>query len=129
MNTLMILGLMQLLGEGPDPDAAAAKGLAFARRAKLAGADLVVFPEMWSVSYGDTLWSTPNWQRLAQPVTGPFVSSFQVLASELDLAIAVGFLEQWDDALGTQSPSSTGTEKFVLSTPKSTRANSPARRP
>ena len=38
-------------GRGPDPEENARRGVRFIREAKALGADLVLFPEMWSNAY------------------------------------------------------------------------------
>ena len=96
--SLMHIGLIQGVGHGRDVAANLAAGERWCRRAKAAGADLALFPEMWSIGYDIDPADGPGWAELAQDVEGPFVSGFRALAAELDLAIAVGFLEAWDGA-------------------------------
>lgn len=94
------VALLQLLPER-SADAAETqrlqlqKGIAACRRAKEQGAELALFPEMWSNGYrvhGDV-----NALRAeAIPADGEFVSAFASLAKELEMAIGVTFLEQYD---------------------------------
>ena len=71
------------------------KGIAACKKAKEMGADIALFPEMWSVGY-----SIPeDVQRLkATAITADsdFVTTFGHLAKELDMAIAVAYLEQFE---------------------------------
>lgn len=71
------------------------KGMEACRRAKEMGADIALFPEMWSDGY-----QIPEdrklLQSLAVPSDGEFVNSFSGLAAQLDMAIAITFLEQHD---------------------------------
>ena len=43
------VALLQMTGCGTDRAASLAKGEAFCRRARAMGADVALFPEMWSV--------------------------------------------------------------------------------
>jgi len=73
------------------------EGDAFCREAKAKGADIVVFPEMFSMGYATVDPDDPNaieaWKNLAVPRDGPFVTHFQDLARELEMAIVVTYLE------------------------------------
>ncbi|MGZ3584541.1 MAG: carbon-nitrogen hydrolase family protein [Ktedonobacterales bacterium] len=123
MNDITI-ALLQMTAHGTDQDANLAKGEAFCRRAWQMGADIALFPEMWNVGYtfespkkenaGD-LWRAPElwkpdddpyppdvqeavqqWQKCAIGRESRFVTHFQALAKELDMAIALTYLEEWD---------------------------------
>ena len=68
------------------------KGIRACKKAKEMGADIALFPEMWSDGYalpqdGQTL------RALAVAADNPFVNAFGALARELEMAIAVTFLE------------------------------------
>lgn len=65
------------------------------REAKKAGAELAVFPEMFSCGYNIPE-NLDELRELAVPADGEFVSFFGRLASELDMAIAITFLESYD---------------------------------
>lgn len=91
MSTLRV-ALLQLASHGADLEANLEKGLAACRQAMAMGADIALFPEMWSVGYA--------LDSLATAI-GPdsvFVRAFQALARELDLAIALSYLERWPGA-------------------------------
>jgi len=96
------VALLQMNGCGADLDANRAKGETFCRRARAEGADIALFPEMWSV--GMTFFDAgrdgdrARWQALAVARDGPFVTHFRDLARELDMAIALTYLEKWEGA-------------------------------
>lgn len=70
------------------------KGLLSCRRAKALGADIALFPEMWSNGYQICGRPSREWTAEAIPADGPFVRAFGSLAKELDMAIGVTFLER-----------------------------------
>ena len=70
------------------------KGLACCRRAKAMGADIALFPEMWSNGYRIAGRPAAQWTAEAVAPDGPFVSAFGRLAAQLDMAIAVTLLER-----------------------------------
>ena len=88
------IALLQLL-PGSTEEENLAKGLLWCRKAKDMGADLALFPEMWSCGY-DLSCGAETIARRAIPRDGSFLRAFQAEAAELDMAIAVTFLEQWD---------------------------------
>ena len=113
MNTLKI-ALLQI-----SPAAALSenlkKGMEACRKAKRMGADIAVFPEMWSNGY--RIYDRPleEWTVEAISLEDEFVSSFGKLAKELNMAIAITLLERYDGA-----PRNTmilfdrfGTQKFT----------------
>ncbi len=69
------------------------KGIAYCRKAKEMGADIALFPEMFSNGYD--IYERPNveWTQDAIPENSDFVQSFGKLAKELDMAIGITFLE------------------------------------
>ncbi len=71
------------------------KGEAYCRRAKAMGADLALFPEMWSNGYHVPK-DPAQLAAEAVPADGEFVSFFAGLAKELEMAIGITFLEQWE---------------------------------
>lgn len=72
------------------------KGIASCRKAKELGADIALFPEMWSNGYD--IYSRPvdQWRAEAVPAGGEFVGAFGRLAKELGMAIGVTFLERYE---------------------------------
>ncbi len=123
-TTNLTIALLQMVAAGNDIAANQAKGDAFCRRAKLMGADIALFPEMWSVGYthavafsendpSDDLYRAPQvwnrvedgpampalddvWRGLAITRDDPFIRHFQDLAVELEMAIAITYLEAWN---------------------------------
>src|SRR6478735_3031150 len=85
------------------------------REANALDADIVLFPECWSVGYASRhtfeddavdLWRNPElgpagipveggWHGLAIASDGPELRRMQALAAELDMAIVFTFLEEW----------------------------------
>ena len=101
MPTLTI-ALLQMRPHGADQTANLAKGDGFCRRAAGLGADIALFPEMWSIGYTFFDPTQPGareaWQAQAVGPDDPFVMHFGRLARELDMAIALTYLETWPSA-------------------------------
>lgn len=93
MPTLKIALLQLLPGAGLDDNLRL--GLAACRRAKDLGADIALFPEMWSVGYRIPE-DAQELKAAAIPTGHPFVAAFGNLAKELDMAIGVTLLERHD---------------------------------
>ena len=73
----MKIALLQLLPGNPLE-----KGIDACKKAKEMGADVALFPEMWSSGYAID-------PALALPADGAFVKAFQALAEKLEMAIGV----------------------------------------
>ena len=86
------IALLQLL-PGRDTASNLALGLEACRRAAALGADIALFPEMWSCGYAFPQERVAR-RALAQPPDGDFVRSFGRTAAELGMAIAVTYLER-----------------------------------
>ncbi|MBQ7935575.1 MAG: carbon-nitrogen hydrolase family protein [Clostridia bacterium] len=71
------------------------KGIHACRLAKEQGADVALFPEMWSNGY-DIPEDLELLKTMAISAEDPFVEAFGALAKELDMAIGITFLEQFD---------------------------------
>lgn len=90
---ILHIALLQLLPTG-SLEGQLQKGLDACRRAKELGADIALFPEMWSSGY--EIPENPDQLRsLAVERDGAFVSAFGEVAEELDMAVAVTFLEKF----------------------------------
>jgi predicted amidohydrolase/GNAT superfamily N-acetyltransferase len=92
------VALLQLLAAGNDQEANLLKGYKECRGAADMGADLALFPEMWNIGYyewGDAGDDATALAAQAITVDGDFVGHFRSLAAELDMAIAITFLEDW----------------------------------
>ncbi len=74
------------------------KGLEACRQAKAQGADIALFPEMWSCGYRIYDRPVPEWQAEAVPAEGEFVRAFGRLAGELEMAVGVTLLEEYRPA-------------------------------
>jgi N-carbamoylputrescine amidase len=92
MNSLRV-ALIQAAPGPPNPEENVIRGDALCRRAKALNADIALFPEMWSIGYDIHLTDLENWESLAEPQDGAFVKHFAALAQELEMAIAISYLE------------------------------------
>ena len=72
------------------------KGIASCRKAKELGTDIALFPEMWSNGYNIYDRPVDQWKAEAIPADSEFVNAFGQLAQELDMAIGITFLEQYE---------------------------------
>jgi predicted amidohydrolase len=93
MNHLKV-ALMQLMPEN-SIDGNLKKGLEACKKAKAMGADLALFPEMWSIGY-DIPADIEEMKARAVDVDSAFVRAFGELAKELNMAIGITFLETYD---------------------------------
>jgi predicted amidohydrolase len=88
-----------MIGCGRDKQANLVKGELFCRKAREMGADVALFPEMWSVGmtfFDPTIeGDRERWQSLAISHDDRFVQHFRNLARELNMAIALTYLEKW----------------------------------
>ncbi len=73
------------------------KGVAACKRAKEMGADIALFPEMWSNGYDIYDRPVEVWTREAIDLDSDFVKSFSDLAKELNMAIGITLLERYDN--------------------------------
>lgn len=71
------------------------KGLEYCRKSKEMGADIVLFPEMWSVGYNIPE-DIDELKTSAVSSDSIFVNSFGKLAKEVNMAIGITFLEKYD---------------------------------
>lgn len=72
------------------------------RQAATLGADIALFPEMWNIGYAMFDKRQPsakeNWQGLAVDSDSAYIRHFVSLARELNMAIAVSYLQKWKPA-------------------------------
>lgn len=98
MSNLLKIALLQLVSLGRNRDANLRKGDEFCRLAASAGADLALFPEMWSIGYQAFDPEHPDdrnaWLSLAAAAEDPFVTYFGELARNLGMAIGITYLER-----------------------------------
>ena len=90
------LALLQL-AHGNDESHNLPTGLDACRAAKALGADLAVFPELWSIGSGLRAHpeEQPRWDAAAIGRDSHFFRSFAALARELEMNIAITYLEAW----------------------------------
>ncbi len=95
MTTTFRVALLQLRSCGVDQTGNLARGERACREAAGLGADLALFPEMWNVGYAGpgAFGSAEAWAASAVTSDSAFVHRFASLAEELDLAIAITYLE------------------------------------
>ena len=87
------VALLQLLPTGAQKGNLE-KGIAACKKARDAGADIALFPEMWNIGY--TIPSAPA-ELTALSITheSDFVQAFTALAAELNMAIGITYLETY----------------------------------
>ena len=93
MNYLKV-ALLQIMPTGTI-DGNREKGMGACRKAKEMGADIALFPEMWNCGY-QVPGNFRELRTLAVSKNSAFVSAYQSLAAELDMAIGITFLEAYD---------------------------------
>lgn len=95
--TLLKIALLQLAPCGTLEENLE-KGIRYCKMAKEMGADIALFPEMWSNGYNIYNRPVDEWKAEAISVDSDFVNAFGKLAGELGLAIGITLLEQHEDA-------------------------------
>lgn len=96
-NNRLRIALMQLKPEQTVGENLQ-KGLEACRKAKSLGADIVLFPEMWSIGYNIFARPVEVWTDEAVFLDSDFVVSVGKLAAELDMAIAITLLEKYKES-------------------------------
>lgn len=86
------IALLQLLPEATE-EGNLSKGLEYCKKAKQLGADIALFPEMWSNGY-NIFADIEEVKANAISSDSGFVLSFGQIAKELNMAIGITFLEQ-----------------------------------
>lgn len=92
MNEFRV-ALLQMISEKTQEDNCK-KGVEFCRRAKAQGADLALFPEIWNIGY--RIENEEQCRRDAISADSAFIQTYRDLARELDMAIAITYLEQYE---------------------------------
>jgi Predicted amidohydrolase len=88
------VALLQLLPTGSQ-ERNLSKGLEFCKKAKQMGADIALFPEMWSNGYN----LMPDREEMAESaveLNSDFIKRFVEVAKELNMAVGITFLESYD---------------------------------
>ncbi|MBQ4304868.1 MAG: carbon-nitrogen hydrolase family protein [Lachnospiraceae bacterium] len=88
------IALLQLMPE-KDLQGQLRKGKNACRKARKMGADIALFPEMWSDGY-DLPQDAEELDALALNENSKFISAFGALACQLQMAIGITFLEKHD---------------------------------
>lgn len=91
------IALLQIAPQG-SLQANLEKGEIACRKAAEKGADIALFPEMWSCGYDIYDRPAEVWKKDAISAESPFVNSFGELARELNMAVGITFLEEYGDA-------------------------------
>ena len=93
------VALLQMRANGTDQSSNLYKGVQFSRQAAQLSADIALFPEMWNIGYTSFDHEDPDslqeWQKQAIDRDSDFVMIHQELAAELNMAIALTYLENW----------------------------------
>lgn len=74
------------------------KGIEYCKKAKEKGADIALFPEMWSNGYNIHNRPVDEWIKDAVSVDSDFINTFKYLAKQLDMAVGITFLEKYGNA-------------------------------
>lgn len=121
------VALLQLNSLGPDLDKNREKGEEYCRMAKASGADIALFPEIWSNGYTRYNWPGSKysadkyplgfgeWKNGAINSGSEFINYFRKLAKELEMAIVITYLEKWE-GLPRNSASLIGSDGNILMT-------------
>lgn len=96
-RTTLKIALLQI-APGETLEENLEKGISSCKKAREQGADIALFPEMWSNGYNIYNRSVPEWQAEAISVDSEFVQSFGSLAKQLNMAIGITLLEQHENA-------------------------------
>lgn len=98
-NTPLKVALLQMMPDGHNQEANRHKADSFCRRAAEMGADIALMPEMWNIGYTRFDPKIPGdreaFMKRAVPRDGEYIQHFAELARELNMAIAVAYLEAW----------------------------------
>lgn len=94
MNKIINIALLQIL-PCSTLEENRIKGIEYCRRAKALGADIALFPEMWSNGYNIS-WDVGKNCLGAVDCDSDFVISYSELAKELDMAVAITFMERYE---------------------------------
>ena len=90
------VALLQITPSGDDQNRNLAIGLEYCRKAKALGADLAVFPELWNIGFAPSpIGSEARQVRMDSAIDqrSTFFQTFAAMARELDMNIAITYLE------------------------------------
>lgn len=74
------------------------KGITCCKKAKEKGADIALFPEMWSNGYNIYGRPVDEWKKEAVSIDSDFINIFGILAKQLNMAIGITLLEKYKNA-------------------------------
>ena len=74
------------------------KGIICCKKAKEKGADIALFPEMWSNGYNIYDRPVDEWKKEAVSIDSDFINPFGTLAKQLNMAIGITLLEKYKNA-------------------------------
>ena len=74
------------------------KGITCCKKAKENGADIALFPEMWSNGYNIYNRLAEEWKKEAISMNSDFINTFRWLAKQLNMAIGITLLEKYENA-------------------------------
>lgn len=74
------------------------KGIMCCKKAKEKGADIALFPEMWSNGYNIYDRPVDEWKKEAISIDSDFINTFGTLAKQLNMAIGITLLEKYQKA-------------------------------
>lgn len=74
------------------------KGIVCCRKAKERGADIALFPKMWSNGYNIYGRHFDEWKAEAISADSDFINTFGETAKELDMAVGITLLEKYENA-------------------------------
>lgn len=89
----MKIALLQIAAQN-TLDSTLDKGILFCRKAREKGADVALFPEMFSNGYSIYDRPVSDWIREAIPADHEFIRAFGALSKELNMAIGITLLEE-----------------------------------
>lgn len=95
--TSTTVALLQTNAFGADQLKTQSKGIQYYHQAAQLDADIALFPEMWNIGYTsfdpDRPGARQAWNDLAIDRQSEFVTAYQTLAAQLNMAIALTYLE------------------------------------
>lgn len=92
------VALLQILPDNSNQQKNLEKGIEYCKKAKELGVDLVLFPEMWNIGYEACPFDEEGkkrWEEKAIDQQSEFFQSFVRLAKELEINIALTYLEKY----------------------------------
>ena len=96
-NSIIKIALLQI-APGKTLKENLEKGIRYCRKAGENGADIALFPEMWSNGYRIYDRPVDEWKAEAVSAESDFIAAFGRLAKELGMAVGITLLEKYGDA-------------------------------